>query len=333
MALSVYRSALSAFLTSLFIICRNGAICSGFVVSGPNQQTFRRAMSTKSSLSMVQQKRGRPKGPVRTVEIRPPMNNDIEFDELRVVVPSSMGGNAKDESIGIMSKAEAISKAREFGVDLILINEHGDPPVCKIMDYSKFRYMKEKLLKEKKKGSKGTEVKEVKMSYKIDVHDYEVRKRSIEKFATQGNRVKCSVIFKGREIQHDALGLDLLDRLAKELSHICVTEGKPKRDGKTLGFWLTPRPEVLKKINEKKRAEERAAKKKRQEGMESKQNDKMSPTADAGDDSESEEEDEDEEETDEDLEYDEDDGVEDIDDDAAMDALVKKDDATNNLFA
>jgi translation initiation factor IF-3 len=277
-------------------------------------------------LGMVHQRRGRPKGPVRTVEIRPPMNQDITFAEVRVVVPSSSG--AKDESIGIMSKEEAIAKAKEFGVDLILINEHGDPPVCKIMDYSKFRYIKEKLLKEKKKGSKGTEVKEVKMSYKIDVHDYEVRKRSIEKFAMQGNRVKCSIVFKGREIQHDALGLDLLDRLAKDLSHICLTEGKPKRDGKTLGFWLTPKPDVLKKINEKKRAEERAAKKKKQEGMESKKSDKTESAGAAEVEDFTSEEDEEDEEMDED--YDE----EDLDDDDdEIDKLLNTDATTNNLFA
>jgi|NOAtaT_6_FD_contig_71_1975560_length_1074_multi_7_in_0_out_0_1 translation initiation factor IF-3 len=318
---------LSLQLLIVFIRCSLGfGFSNGWNSMSP--AFHRGAAKYSQQLGMVHQKRGRPKGPVRTVEARPPMNEDISFAEVRVVVPSSSG--AKDESIGIMSKEEAILKAKQFGVDLILINENGDPPVCKIMDYSKFRYIKEKLLKEKKKGSKGTEVKEVKMSYKIDVHDYEVRKRSIEKFAMQGNRVKCSIVFKGREIQHDALGLELLERLAKDLAHICLTEGKPKRDGKTIGFWLTPKPDVLKKINERKRAEERAAKKKKEDGMNSKNSDKMESTGSIVVENLTTEDEEDEEMEED---YEEEDSDDDDDNDDEIDKLLSTDVTTNNLFA
>mmetsp|Transcript_29671 Transcript_29671/g.49183 ORF Transcript_29671/g.49183 Transcript_29671/m.49183 type:complete len:321 (+) Transcript_29671:155-1117(+) len=194
-----------------------------------------------------------------TVEQKPPMNDEISASELRVVTPTSTG---KDEPLGIMSREEALAKAQEMGgLDLILVNPNSDPPVCKIVDYSKYRYMQEKKAKEIKKNSKATEIKEVKMSYKIDIHDYEVRKKSARKFLTQGNRVKCSVMFRGREVQHDKLGFDLLDKLATELEDVCVREGRPKREGRNLAVIISPRPEVLKQVNDNRRAEERAKKK------------------------------------------------------------------------
>lgn len=215
------------------------------------------------------QRRGRPKGPLRTIEEKPTMNQEIQYDQLRVVTPNPKG---KDEPLGIMSKQEALEKAQELGgLDLILINQNSDPPVCKIVDYSKWRYMREKKAKEAKKNSKASEVKEVKMSYKIDVHDYGVRLKNAGKFLKQGNRVKCTVMFRGREVQHDNLGFDLLDKMAVDLEDFCLREGKPKREGRNLSCILSPRPEVLKSINEQKRADEKAKKKKREESLKKKQ--------------------------------------------------------------
>lgn len=177
------------------------------------------------------------------------------------MMPNKMG---KDEPLGILSRAEALAKAQEMGgLDLILVNPSSDPPVCKIVDYSKYRYMQEKKAKEVKKNSKATEIKEVKMSYKIDVHDYEVRKKSAIKFLKQGNRVKCSVMFRGREVQHDKLGYELLDKLATEMEEVCVREGRPKREGRNLAMIISPRPEVLKAVNENRRAIEKEKKKKK----------------------------------------------------------------------
>merc|ERR1712032_867457 len=141
------------------------------------------------------------------------------------------------------------------GLDLILVNPNSDPPVCKIVDYSKYRYIKEKKKKELKKNSKATEVKEIKMSYKIDVHDYEVRKKNALKFLNQGNRVKCSVQFRGRELSHDKLGYELLDKLAADMEGVCVREGRPKREGRILSMFVTPCPEVVKQVNAERRAE------------------------------------------------------------------------------
>jgi translation initiation factor IF-3 len=201
-------------------------------------------------------------------EKKPPMNDEIQFDELRVTTPNAKG---KDEPLGVMTKAEALAMAKEMGgLDVILLNPNSDPPVCKIVDYSKYRYMKEKKAKEVKKNSKATEVKEVKMSYKIDVHDYEVRKKSALKFLNQGNRVKCSVVFRGREIQHDKLGFELLDKLAVEMEDTCVREGRPKREGRNLSLIFTPRPEVVKQVGADRRASEKEKKKKREERLKEK---------------------------------------------------------------
>lgn len=198
------------------------------------------------------------------------MNDELEYETLRVVTQGDStktkpGQIPKDEPLGVMTKSEALAKAKEMGgLDLILINPNADPPVCKIVDYSKYRYMKEKKAKEIKKNSKASELKEVKMSYKIDVHDYGVRKKAVDKFIHQGNRVKLTVQFKGREVQHDQLGIQLLNRIAEDLTKICVMDGKPKREGRFLTCFVSPRPEILKAVNDKKRAEEKAARKKKE---------------------------------------------------------------------
>jgi translation initiation factor IF-3 len=200
-------------------------------------------------------------------EVRPPMNEEISAPLLRVTTPSPKG---KDELLGIMSRDDALAKARELGgLDLILVNNNSDPPVCKIVDFSKYRYAQEKKAKEVKKNSKTSELKEVKMSYKIDVHDYDVRKKSAFKFLRQGNRVKCSVMFRGREVQHDNLGFDLLEKLASELDATCIKENKPRREGRIMSLILAPRPEVMKALNEERRKMDKLKKQKRIERLQS----------------------------------------------------------------
>jgi translation initiation factor IF-3 len=211
-------------------------------------------------------------------EDKPPMNDQISFSEIRVMAASSSGG--KDEALGIMSKADALAKAKELGgLDLILINENSDPPVCKIVDYSKYRYMKEKKAKEVKKNSKVSEIKEVKMSYKIDVHDYEVRKKNAARFLSQGNRVKCTVMFRGREVTHDQLGFELLEKLSEDLDRFALREGKAKREGRNLALILSPRPEVMKAVSDSRRAEEKAKKKKKEESLKEKRGAQLGPGA------------------------------------------------------
>lgn len=200
------------------------------------------------------------------------MNDEIKQPELRVSVGTKDG---KDESLGIMSKADALAKARDLGgLDLILINANSDPPVCKIVDYSKYRYMLEKKRKEKAKNSKAVEIKEVKMSYKIGQHDYDVRLKAATKFIKQGNRVKATVQFRGREQQHDNLGVTLLEKLADDLEGIGNMEGRPRREGRFLFSIITPLPEVVKAINDAKRTKEREKKKAKAESL-TKRNEEM----------------------------------------------------------
>lgn len=269
------------------------------------------------ALDMARVGRGNRQPPVK--EIKPTMNEEIPSKEVRVVVASTTGG--KDEALGVMTKEDALARAKqEGGLDLILINNNSDPPVCKIVDYSKYRYMQLKKAKEVKKNSKASEIKEVKMSYKIDVHDYAVRKKNAGKFLQQGNRVKCTVMFRGREVQHDNLGFDLLSKLADELEDVALKEGRPKREGRNLSMILGPRPEVMKAISDGRRAEEKAKKKKKEQELEQR---RATKTAQSNSPNTVNLEDDDDDEDDDDY---------DDDDDDSLDALLGGDDITKDLF-
>jgi len=268
MSLSSNRQRGVAALAAIFLVA---ASVDGFAprsgLLSVHQTNTEQQNASPSTLFMARRNNNmNRRAPVK--EKKPPMNEEVPDGDLRVSTPNEKG---KDEPLGIMSKQEALAKAKEMGgLDLILMNPTSDPPVCKIADYSKYRYMKEKKAKETKKNSKATEVKEVKMSYKIDVHDYEVRKKNAIKFLNQGNRVKCSIMFRGREIQHDKLGIELLDKLATEMEDLCTREGRPKREGRNLSMIVTPRPEVVKAVNAERRAVEKAKKKKKEQRMQNK---------------------------------------------------------------
>lgn len=254
-------------------------------------------------------------------EYKPPMNNEIQPGDLRVVTPNEKG---KDEPLGVMSREEALAKAAEMGgLDLVLVNPNSDPPVCKIVDYSKYRYMQEKKAKEVKKNSKASELKEVKMSYMIDVHDYDVRKKNALRFLNQGNRVKCTVMFRGREMQHDKLGRELLEKLAEDMSDVCQKDGKTVREGRSMSLIISPRPEVLKQVNEQRRAGEKAKKAQKAERQLRKTASKSSTDTGDDDDDEDEDDEDDEDEDDFDLESD----IE-----SSLDDLFGSDDLSDDLF-
>ena len=284
--------------------------------------------STTTSLNAIRRGGRGPRGPVRQTEYKPPMNDEIKHSEVRVNVATKDG---KDEPLGILSKADALAKAKELGgLDLILINDNSDPPVCKIVDYSKYRYAQEKKRKEKAKNSKATEIKEVKMSYKIGDHDYTVRLKAATKFIKQGNRVKATVQFRGREIQHDKLGFELLDRLADDLEDMANMEGKPRREGRTIGAILSPTPEVVKAINDAKRQKEKDKKKAKAESLAKRDADIAAGVVAA------------EQEEEKiiggvldgiDLDDDDDDFDDDDDMDASLDELLGSSKATDDLFA
>ncbi len=134
-----------------------------------------------------------------------------------------------------------MEKAKEKGLDLVEVAAHAKPPVCRIMDYGKFRYEQSKKAQEARKRQTVIQVKEVKMRPKTDVHDLNVKKKKIRKFIGQGNKVKVTVTFRGREIMHSELGRDLLKRVADEMSDIAVVEHMPNMEGRILHMILAPK--------------------------------------------------------------------------------------------
>ena len=131
--------------------------------------------------------------------------------------------------------------AEEAELDLVVISPNQAPPVAKILNYGKYKYELEKKAKEAKKKQRVIEIKEVKVRYKIDTHDYEVRLKSIRKFISQGNKVKVIVMLRGREMQHSSLAIDLANRFINDLaSDNVIVEKKPAIEGRNVTVWLAP---------------------------------------------------------------------------------------------
>ena len=187
------------------------------------------------------------RAPVREL---PNINDRIEHPKLRVV-------DSDGTQLGIISRQEALEVAKNRELDLVLVSEKANPPVCRIMNYGKFKFEQEKKAKEAKKKSHQTEVKEVKMRYKIAQHDYDVRIGQAIRFLKSGDKVKCTVIFRGREIQHTNLAESLLQRMAKDLEEQAEVQQEPKREGRNMIMFLSPRKTPLLK---KETQEESSAK-------------------------------------------------------------------------
>ena len=130
--------------------------------------------------------------------------------------------------------------AEEADLDLVVISPNQAPPVAKILNYGKYKYELEKKAKEAKKKQKIVEIKEVKVRYKIDTHDYEVRLKNIRKFISQGNKVKLVVMLRGREMQHAGLAVELAERFINDLANDLTVEKKPVVEGRNVVAWFTP---------------------------------------------------------------------------------------------
>lgn len=162
------------------------------------------------------------------------MNERIRSKEVRLI-----DGNGENK--GVVPTSEALRMAQEEDLDLVLINPNQEPPVAKIMNYGKYRYELEKKAKEAKKKQHTVEVKEVKVRYKIDTHDYQVRIKSIKKFLEQGNKVKVVVMLRGREMQHSSLAFDLMNRFLTDLEETPMQiEKKPMLEGRNVTLYLAP---------------------------------------------------------------------------------------------
>jgi translation initiation factor IF-3 len=144
------------------------------------------------------------------------------------------------ENAGVVTPAAAIEMAEEVGLDLVEISPGANPPVCKIMDFGKFKYEQQKKAVEAKKKQKIIEIKEVKFRPNIDTHDYEVKMRSVSKFIGEGDKVKVTLRFRGREMAHLELGRELLERIAVDIEPIAKIESMPKMEGRQMIMVVTP---------------------------------------------------------------------------------------------
>ena len=163
----------------------------------------------------------------------PKFNNRITSPEVQVI--DSMG-----ENLGILNLQEAISKAKEENLDLIEIAPNARPPVCKIMDMGKYKYDQQKKLNKAKKKQKKIELKEIKLRPVTEVHDYTFKIKNAQKFLTKGDKVKFTIRFKGREMQHAKLGNDLMEKIKIDMQSIGKVELQPKFDGRQMIMVIQP---------------------------------------------------------------------------------------------
>lgn len=162
------------------------------------------------------------------------INDEIRVREVRLV-------GANGEQIGIKLTREALQMAIDLNLDLVNVAPQAKPPVCRIMDYGKFRYEQQKKEKEARKNQKIVDVKEVWFRSNIEEHDYQTKFRNVVKFLKDGDKVKCSVRFRGREITHANVGQKILERVKTEVADICTVERQPKLEGRSMIMILAPK--------------------------------------------------------------------------------------------
>jgi translation initiation factor IF-3 len=164
----------------------------------------------------------------------PRVNTEIDARSIRLI-------DADGEMIGVVSLREGLDMAAEVGLDLVEVSPNADPPVCKILDFGKFKYEIQKKKAEARKKQKVIEVKEVKLRPNIDDNDYEVKMRAMRKFIAEGDKVKITLRFRGREMAHQHLGMALLDKVREALDDICKVESHPRMEGRQMVMVMAPR--------------------------------------------------------------------------------------------
>lgn len=162
------------------------------------------------------------------------INEEIHDKEVRLI-------SAQGEQLGIMPLAEALAKAGDADLDLVKISPNAVPPVCKLMDYGKYKFEQTKREKEARKNQHVVEIKEVRMSPSIDVNDFNVKLRNAQKFLAEGNRVKVTVRFRGREMAHTDIGKGLLLKFAEQCGEVATLDKDPKLDGRHMSIFLSPK--------------------------------------------------------------------------------------------
>ncbi len=164
----------------------------------------------------------------------PRINSDITADKVRLV-------DEDGEMRGVYATSKALELAEEAGLDLVEVSPNADPPVCKILDYGKYKYEQQKKANEARKKQKTVELKEVKITPRIEKNDYDVKMRNARRFLEDGNKVKVSMRFRGREMAHQEIGRELFEKMQKELVELCVVELQPKFEGRQMIMILGPK--------------------------------------------------------------------------------------------
>lgn len=164
----------------------------------------------------------------------PRVNDEIAVMRVRLV-------DERGNMVGIVGRNDALSMASDVGLDLVEIAPNADPPVCKILDFGKYKYEEQKKKNEARKKQKIIEVKEIKLRPSIDDHDYDVKMRSMVKFIEEGDKVKVTMRFRGRELAHQELGMDVLVRVKDDLDEIAKVEQMPRMEGRQMTMVVSPK--------------------------------------------------------------------------------------------
>ena len=168
------------------------------------------------------------------VKSGPKFDDLIQADKVRVI-------DENGENLGVMCTNEAIEQANELGLNLVEVSPGADPPVCKFLDVGKYRYEAQKKANAARKTQKTQQIKEIKMRPNIDDHDYDVKMRSVTKFLEEGDKVKMTLRFRGREMAHQELGMDLLKRVQDDVAEIAKIEAYPRLEGRQMLMVLAPK--------------------------------------------------------------------------------------------
>ena len=169
------------------------------------------------------------------------MNERIRSPQVRLVGPDG-------DQIGVVATQEALRMAREIDLDLVEVAPQANPPVCRIMDYGKFKYERDIRQKEARKKQSRTELKEIKFRPKIDAHDYGTKKGHVERFLRGGHKVKVTIMFRGREMTHTELGRKILDRLVGDLGEMVTVESMPKQEGRNMIMVISPNKRYMEQL-------------------------------------------------------------------------------------
>ena len=170
----------------------------------------------------------------------PPVKSGPRYNEM-INVPRVRVIDDEGENLGVMYTREAIEKAAEVGLDLVEVSPNADPPVCKFLDVGKFRYEAQKKANMARKSQKTQEIKEIKMRPNIDDHDYDVKMRAMHKFIGEGDKVKVSLRFRGRELSHQQLGMNLLKRVQEDIAEVAKIEAWPRMEGRQMLMVVSPK--------------------------------------------------------------------------------------------